>query len=163
MTVKGRLARPPDDVDAVLASSRALVAIAARSLAPVDHVVSLQQWRVLSVVAESGSASLNRVADGLHVHASTATRICDKLTAAGLISRREDPHDRRYLALTLTRKGQRLVDRVAERRRAEVESVLAGMEPATRRRVARAFADFAAAAGAPPSDLVWSALAEGGA
>jgi DNA-binding MarR family transcriptional regulator len=148
-----------DQVDAVLAATRSLVAIAARSLAPVDEIVTLSQWRVLVVVSEAGSATLNQVADGLAVHASTATRICDRLTAAGLLSRREDAHDRRYLSLTLTKKGTRLVDRVTEHRRTELAAVFAAMEPARRKRVAAAFSDFARLAGAPEHDPVWSAVA----
>ena len=160
----GRIGPGPLDqqIDGVLAATRALVAIAARSLAPVDDVVTLSQWRVLVVVSEAGSATLNQVASGLGVHASTATRICDRLTAAGLLSRREDPTDRRYLSLTLTRKGQRLVDRVIQQRRAAIAAVLEGMEPRRRERVAAAFGDFARSAGAPEADPVWGAMEAGG-
>ena len=148
-------------VDGVLAATRALVAIAAHSLAPVDDVVTLSQWRVLVVVSEARSATLNQVATGLGVHASTATRICDRLTATSLLSRREDPTDRRYVSLTLTRKGQRLVDRVMSHRRAAVASVLEDMDPLGRERVAAAFADFARLAGAPEADPVWGAMEAG--
>ncbi len=145
-------------VDGVLAATRSLVAIAAQSLAPVDDVVTLSQWRVLVVVSEAQSATLNQVAAGLGVHASTATRICDRLTSTGLLSRREDPTDRRYVSLTLTRKGQRLVDRVMSHRRAAIASVLEGMDPRGRERAAEAFGHFARLAGAPAADPVWGAM-----
>lgn len=136
-----------DDVDAVMAASRALVAVASRSLAPTEDVVSLSQWRALVVVAGESGISLNQLAEGLGVHASTATRVCDRLIAAGLLIREPHPRDRRYLALSLTRKGQRLYDKVMVTRAREISGILDRLSPVSRRRVAAAFRDFAAAAG----------------
>ncbi len=141
-----------DDVDAVMAASRALVAVASRSLAPVEDVVSLSQWRALVVVADAPGVSLNQLAEGLGVHASTATRVCDRLIAAGLLIREPHPHDRRYLALSLTRKGRRLFDKVMAARAREISGILDQLPPVSRRRVATAFRDFAGAAGEPSLD-----------
>ncbi len=136
-----------DDVDAVMAASRALVAVASRSLAPAEDVVSLSQWRALVVVADGPGISLNQLAEGLGVHASTATRVCDRLIAAGLLIREPHAQDRRYLALSLTRKGQRLFDKVMVARAREISGILDQLAPVSRRRVATAFRDFAEAAG----------------
>jgi hypothetical protein len=46
----------PDDIEVVLRASRALVGVAARSLAPVEDVVSAMQWRLLVVVSGHGSS-----------------------------------------------------------------------------------------------------------
>jgi DNA-binding MarR family transcriptional regulator len=135
------------DVDAVMAASRALVAVASRSLAPTEDVVSLSQWRALVVVAGEPGISLNQLAEGLGVHASTATRVCDRLIAADLLIREPHPRDRRYLALSLTRKGQRLHDKVMATRAREISAILDRLAPSSRRRVAAAFSDFADAAG----------------
>jgi DNA-binding MarR family transcriptional regulator len=136
-----------EDVEAVMAASRALVAVASRSLAPAEDVVSLSQWRALVVVAGEPGMSLNQLAEGLGVHASTATRVCDRLIAADLLIREPHPRDRRYLALSLTRKGQRLHDKVMVTRAREISTILDRLAPAGRRRVAAAFRDFADAAG----------------
>jgi DNA-binding MarR family transcriptional regulator len=149
-----------DELDLILRGSRALVAVAARALSPINDVISLSQWRVLVIVTEYEAVSLSQVAVSLGVHASTATRICDRLVAAGLVSRRDDPSDRRYLALTVTAKGRRLVDRVAAARRRELQQILGRLSAPQRRRMVEAFADFAAAMGDQPSDTVWAALAE---
>jgi DNA-binding MarR family transcriptional regulator len=140
-----------DDVDAVLAASRALVAVASRSLAPTEDVVSLSQWRALVVVADAPGVSLNQLAEGLGVHASTATRVCDRLIAAGLLVREPHSQDRRYLALSLTRKGQRLFDKVMAARAREISSILDQLSPISRRRIATAFREFAEAAGETPT------------
>jgi DNA-binding MarR family transcriptional regulator len=155
-------ARPvaADELDLILNASRALVAVAARALSPVNDMISLPQWRVLVIVVESGTVSLSQVAASLGVHASTATRICDRLVSAGLVTRRDDPADRRYLALKATAKGRRLVERVTVARRRELEQILSRLDTSQRERLVQAFADFAAAMGEQPADTVWAAVAE---
>jgi len=80
------------------------------------------------------------------VHPSNATRTCDRLVSAGLLDRRDDPNDRRQLQLTLTRKGQRMVESVLEHRRAAIERVMAQMAPASAARLGTALRDFLVAA-----------------
>jgi DNA-binding MarR family transcriptional regulator len=51
----------------------------------------------------------------LNVHAlSTASRVVDRLVRDGYISRQEDPQDRRQKRLTLTSRGQAVVDEAEE-------------------------------------------------
>src|SRR6201990_86419 len=66
-------------VDAVLGASRALVAVAARSLATVAEDVTLAQYRVLIELASRGPLRLADLAEALAVDRSTATRMCDRL------------------------------------------------------------------------------------
>jgi hypothetical protein len=66
-------------VDGVLRASRALVAVAARSIAQVDDTVTLPQYRALVALAARGPQNMGALADELGVHASTATRMCDRL------------------------------------------------------------------------------------
>ena len=146
---------PTADADAVLLASRALVGVAARSLAQVENLVSAMQWRVLVVVAGRPQLSLQEMATRLDVHPSTGTRLCDQLVAKGLIARQEHPVDRRFLVLSLTPQGQLLVSKVTDDRRRSIEAILAGMPEATRRRLVRALRDFAAAAGEIVVDPLW--------
>ena len=66
-------------VDAVLGASRALVAVAARSLADVAEDVTLPQYRFLIELASRGPQRLADLATALGVDRSTATRMCDRL------------------------------------------------------------------------------------
>jgi len=98
------------------------------------------------MAADHAPLTLGAVAEGLGVHPSNATRTCDRLVSAGLLDRRDDPSDRRQLQLTLTRKGQRMVESVLEHRRAAIERVMAKMAPASAARLGTALRDFLVAA-----------------
>lgn len=136
-------------VDAVMRASRALVGIAAASVAEVDDLVTLPQLRVLMMIATRGPLSLGAVASGLDVGAPNASRICDRLLKAGFLDRRDDPNDRRSVALTLTAEGQSIVDRVNRHRRTAVRRALRSLPVRDRERLAAALDAFAEVAGEP--------------
>jgi DNA-binding MarR family transcriptional regulator len=125
-----------DDVDAVtgavLTVSRLLVAVSARSLAAVEERVTLPQFRLLVVLAGAGETKLVTLAERLAVNPSTAMRMVDRLTAAGLAVRRVNPVNRRETLLRLTAAGRQIVDDVTARRRAEIASIVARMPAAQR-------------------------------
>ena len=139
-------------VDAVMRASRALVGIAAASLAEVDDVVTVPQLRVLVIVDTRGPQNLAAVASALEVNPSNASRTCDRLIKAGLLDRQESPIDRRHVTLTLTDAGKALVDQVTSHRRAAIGRVLRRMRPDERDRLAAALDSFASAAGEPSRD-----------
>ena len=148
-----------EEIDAVLRASRVLVAIAAGSLAEVDGILSLLQFRTLVIVATSQPCTLAGIAERLQVHPSNATRLVDKLVTGGFVRRREAAHDRRFLDITTTAKGSRLVDRVMDHRRAAIARLMTAMSPADRSVLSSAFAAFADAAGetdSAPEELVLS-------
>ena len=144
-----------DEVEAVLLAMRVLVAESARSLAEVEDVVTVAQFRVLVMVASNGPLNLGAVARGLGVHASNATRACDRLVAANLLDRRDDPADRRNLLLDLTDEGRELVGRVHRRRAAAVEEILSRMPPLQRVALVPVLRSFAEAAGEVRDTDVW--------
>jgi DNA-binding MarR family transcriptional regulator len=142
------------DVEVVLAASRVLVGVAAQALAPTAEVLSVPQLRALMILATRGPMTLTTLAGAMAVHPSNATRACDRLVAAGLLDRRDNPGDRRHLRLELTTAGRTLIDDVVARRREAVATILERMTPAHRRALSRALAHFAAAGGEPePGDL----------
>ncbi|OIN81989.1 MarR family transcriptional regulator [Mycobacterium malmoense] len=144
-----------DQIDAVLRASRALVGIAAASIAAVDGDVTVPQLRVLVMVATEGPLNLAAVATGLGVNASNASRICDRLIRAGLLDRRDSPHDRRHITLRLTGAGKRLVDRMTKHRRTAIIRVLCDMDPGDRELLTMGLDRFATAAGElGPDDVV---------
>ncbi len=142
-------------VDAMLRASRVLVAIAARSLVGVDADVTLAQYRTLVVLASRGPQSGRTLAGALAVHTSTITRMCDRLVAKRLITRRESTDDRREVTLACTARGKNLVDQVTHRRRAEMAAVVQRVPRAQRAAVIEALNAFGDAANEPP-EAAWA-------
>ncbi|MCE4269238.1 MarR family winged helix-turn-helix transcriptional regulator [Rhodococcus globerulus] len=136
-------------VEAVLWASRALVGIAAASVAEAEDLVTVPHLRILVMVDTRGPLNLGAVAAALEVNPSNASRAVDRLIKAGLLDRRDAPQDRRNLTLTLTAAGQGLVDRVSTHRREAIAAVLERMTPEDRDVLAAALRRFAAAAGEP--------------
>ncbi|UQX87062.1 MarR family transcriptional regulator [Jatrophihabitans telluris] len=104
--------------DAVLRSSRALVAVSARSIAAAKGV-TLPQFRMLVVLFEATNRTTNltALAAALDVASPTAMRMVDRLVAAGLVERSVHADNRRETHLTLTASGRRTVRTVTARRR----------------------------------------------
>lgn len=138
-----------EQVESVMRASRALVGITAASISTVDDVVTVPQLRVMMMIATRGAVNLAAVAAGLQVSASNASRICDRLLKIGMVDRRDDPADRRNIALTLTPDGQALIDRVVHHRRIAIRRILREMSPAQREALTTAFDAFATVAGEP--------------
>ena len=131
-------------VDAVLAASRALVALSARSIAGVRDV-TLPQFRML-IVLSAGSTNLSSLARALDVAPSTALRMVDRLVSAGLVARTIRPANRRETHLALTASGRRTVQRVTTRRRRDLRAVVALLPVHARKELPSAMSAFAAAA-----------------
>ena len=115
------------------------------------------QFRALVIVASRGPIHLSALADAMRVHPSTATRTWDRLVADGLLDRRENPHDRRHLALTLTAPGRRILDAVMDRRRAAITDILRRMPADDRHHLAEVLTQFATAGGEPSDHHLWVA------
>jgi len=148
--------QPSDAViDSVLAASRVLVAVAARSLSDIADEVTLAQYRTLIVLASRGPQNLAGLAEAVGVTPATATRMCDRLVKKGLIGRRAEQGDRRHVHLDLTKKGLALVTSVTQRRRSEIENIVSAISPEERPVIVEALSRFAAAAGEVP-EQDWS-------
>jgi DNA-binding MarR family transcriptional regulator len=107
------------------------------------------QLRVLSIVAGSSHTTMGRLAEALDVVPSSASRLCDRLEATGLLRRVPEPRDRREVRLALTPAARRLLDDLRDRRRAALAEVLDRMSPGGRQDLVRALAAFGAAAAGP--------------
>jgi len=138
--------------DAVLVASRALVGVAARSLAETEDTVTLVQYRALVLLAARGELNVSGLADALEVHQTTATRLCDRLVARGLVDRGQSPQNRREVVVSLTRDGWALIRSVTIRRRAELDRIMGRLSAKQRAAVNEAFALFAEAAREAPDD-----------
>jgi DNA-binding MarR family transcriptional regulator len=142
-------------VDSVLSASRALVAVAARSLVAAGEDVTLPQYRALIVLASRGPQRALDLAEALDVNQSTVTRMCDRLERKGLISRIRPTDNRRVVITTITPAGRQLVDAVTRRRKREIRAILRKMTPDVRAALVPALRAFADAAGEAP-DQAWS-------
>ena len=94
--------------EAVLTASRALVAVAARSLATAAATeVTLPQYRALVVLAAKGPLRVGELAEALGIHPSTATRLCDRFVERKLVRRAVDRSNRRETTISLSAKAGR--------------------------------------------------------
>jgi DNA-binding MarR family transcriptional regulator len=135
--------------DAVLVSSRVLVAVASRSIAAVDESVTLPQFRAL-VVLEGADRTVGELAHELRIQPSTATRLCDRLVRGRLVRRRVEPTNRREVSISLSARGRALVHEVTARRRQEIAGIMREVPPAQRSMIIEALTAFRDAAGEDP-------------
>jgi DNA-binding MarR family transcriptional regulator len=136
---------------AVLAASKALVGVAARSLAPVEEELTLVQFRALLLVVEQRVSSPGDLATFLDVHPSNATRLVERLVAKGLVTRDGAADDRRTIVVEATVAGRALIRQVLDQRRRHIDQILERMGDEAEA-VAEALAHFAAAAGESADD-----------
>ncbi|MEV4620726.1 MarR family transcriptional regulator [Asanoa sp. NPDC049573] len=141
-------------VDALMIVSRAMVAVAARSLAGHGTDITLPQFRALMVLATRGPQRAADIAAELGVNASTGTRMADRLVAKGLIRRSRATTDRRAIRLALTPAGTALVQEVTDRRRAELAAIVAAVPHDDYPMLIRALRTLATAGG-ESSDPWW--------
>lgn len=142
-------------IEAVVAASRALVGVAARSLAGLEEEVTLAQYRMLVLLCHRGPQRVADLAQALDVNPSTATRMSDRLLAKRLARRQRATSDRRSVRVGVTAAGRTLVDEVVERRRREVGRIVTAMPVQAREPLVGALTAFARAAGEVPEQS-WS-------
>lgn len=139
-------------IDAVLTGSRAMIAVAVRSLSGLAEDISLAQYRTLVVLASRGPQKLADLAAVLEVTPPTAGRMCDRLARRELVSRHREEADRRVVRISLTQAGRTVVDEATRRRRVYIADILSGLTAAGRRQVADALRAFADATGEVPDN-----------
>ena len=79
--------------------------------------------------------TVTALADELGISAASASRAADGMVRKKLVTRVEDPNDRRVKRLTLTAKGQRLADRIISARLASLEEFTSSLEADERRKL----------------------------
>ena len=102
---------------------------------------------MLAIVAANSHTNMSRLAEALEVVPSSASRLCDRLEATGLLRRVPDPRDRREVRLLLTASARRLLDELRDRRRQALADVLERMAPGDREELVRSLRAFATATG----------------
>lgn len=148
------MTRPGTDdmVTALLTASRALVGVSAASLAAVEETMTLTQFRTLVLLSQHGDTTIVRMAERLGVNPSSAQRQVDRLVRIGMVTRAENPADRRELMVALAPDGRALVNTVTARRRQALSRIVRKMDPTDAAHLTEALLAFAAASGEPVVD-----------
>ena len=94
-----------------------LIEASERAVEELVCAVPPAQIRALLIIDRAGSLNLSRLAEALGASASAASRLCDRIQAAGLLTRDRAAASRREIVLFPTESGRRLAERVRRRRR----------------------------------------------
>ena len=92
--------------------------------AATEHSVRPRQHQLLLQIAgiqEGRTATINYLAERLALRQNSVVELADRSEAEGLVRRREDPEDRRRVVLSVTAKGMRLLDSLAESHARELD------------------------------------------
>ncbi|MGA3527623.1 MarR family winged helix-turn-helix transcriptional regulator [Melissospora conviva] len=114
--------------------------------------LSSSQLRAVVAVEQQQGINLRGLAEALGMLVSSASRLCDRLVAAGMLQRESSRLDRREISLHLTAEGEALLTELRAERRSELARVLAEMTPAGRQALLRGLSEFAAATEVLQSD-----------
>jgi DNA-binding MarR family transcriptional regulator len=127
-------------------AAEALVGIWAHVAESLDVRVSPTQLRALTAVGRYGELNLSQLAEALGALPSSASRLCDRLEAAGLLTRDTGRANRRAVSLRLTPEGEALLAQARTSRQEQIAQVLAAMTPAARDELAEGLTAFQHAA-----------------
>ncbi len=72
--------------------------------------LTVPQFRALAFVDRNSSSSLLEVANHLGLTPPSTSRMADGLVARGLMKREDQPNDRRRVKLTVTHRGQQILE-----------------------------------------------------
>jgi DNA-binding MarR family transcriptional regulator len=105
------------------------------------------QLSALLAVERHEGSNLGSLAAELNMLLSSASRLCDRLVASGLIERVPGRADRREIAIYLTPSSRTLLAELRRSRRKALSAVLERMSAPGRAALLRGLAEFAAASG----------------
>jgi DNA-binding MarR family transcriptional regulator len=95
-----------------------------RALAWLDVDLTIQQIKVVFILVRAGWLTAGQIGRELRVGFSTITGLVDRLAEQGLVSRGEDPHDRRATRVVPTDAARALVERLYAYRREAMRKLL---------------------------------------
>jgi DNA-binding MarR family transcriptional regulator len=114
-----------------------------RAVEELGSAIPPAQLRALLIIDQAGSLNLSRLAGELGATASAASRLCDRMQAAGLLTRDRAAASRREIVLLPTESGRRLAGWVRHRRRTALAEVLDSMSQDGRAALARGLGELA--------------------
>jgi DNA-binding MarR family transcriptional regulator len=105
-----------------------------REVLPLAHKELLEmdltapQLKVVLLLYLYGSTRMSELAGSLGVTLATATGIMDRLVERGLVTRENQPNDRRVVMCKLSENGLEMTDRLWKTSREKARQLLSGME-----------------------------------
>jgi len=90
--------------------------------------LTVAQLRVMLFLKTEGPSRMGAIAAGIGATLPTVTGTVDLLVKKGLITRRDDPEDRRLVICELTQQGEDLMGLVWEMGQNEIAAMLAGLD-----------------------------------
>jgi MarR family 2-MHQ and catechol resistance regulon transcriptional repressor len=123
----------PDGVHVSLVFVKALQAIAKLIQADLQGTgLGESDFRVLEILLHKGAQPVNVIGPKVNLTPGSISVAVDRLHGRGLVSRVEDPGDRRVRIVDLTPAGRELIVPVFRRRAAVLEEVFAVLRPGER-------------------------------
>jgi DNA-binding MarR family transcriptional regulator len=119
-----------------------------------DVDLTMVQLKAMLIVIDGHGATGGQLARGLGVSLSTVTGVVDRLVSQGLVTRGEDPGDRRITRVEATPAGIRLAQRLYFYRRARMRRMLQCLNPQELDVVKRAIELLISAADQVTDDLL---------
>lgn len=99
-----------------------------REIAAEEYDISFEQFHILRHIHQ-GLASVSELADNRGISRAAISQSVDALVEKGLIARRTDEQDRRYIHLELTPSGNRLLNAIFEKNREWMKKKLQQLSP----------------------------------
>lgn len=91
--------------------------------------LTVPQVKSLFFITDHGSTNFKSLAAALKVTQSNLTGVIDRLVEQDMVSRTENPDDRRMVLLQVTNKGEALVSDLRERRISHLSQALSDLSP----------------------------------
>ncbi|HOP70288.1 MAG TPA: MarR family transcriptional regulator [Bacillota bacterium] len=89
-----------------------------------DFDITTPQFLALVVLKDRPGITMGELCERLYLACSTATDLIDRMEKNGYLERNRDADDRRVIRLSITEKGQNIIDQVINARRRYVDSIL---------------------------------------
>ena len=100
-----------------------------RDVATLEFDITVEQFHILRRI-HKGRDSVSKLADAKHISRPAISRAVDVMVKKGLVTRAQDPSDRRVVQLALTEEGQTLLEEIFSRNRAWMASKIILLEEA---------------------------------
>ena len=123
-----------------------------RVIGQLGGMVPATQLRALLIIDDSGSLTPGRLAVALGISPSGASRLSDRMVAAGLLGSQLAAGRPLEITLVVTEAGRRLAGWIRERRRAVLAHELESMSADGRQALARGLSELAGHQAIPPRD-----------
>ncbi|MCX7027651.1 MAG: MarR family transcriptional regulator [Spirochaetes bacterium] len=94
-----------------------------------DSGLSMSQASALFNIKRHKENGVTDLGEELHISSAAASQMLDKLVQQGIVSRSENPEDRRSKCLSLTDKGQEILQQITEARQLWIDELARELSP----------------------------------